>query len=270
MSNNVLSIVTINKNNACGLKHTLMNLEKLGPGKWEHVIIDACSDDGSIEVILKYIQRNPELKIVHVSETDEGIWDAMNKGANLAKGSYLLFLNSGDEIDLNADFSDFLQNLQNSKSMWLFGNAIRINAKTRKEEAFFNKKKVEFLKFVYGADWIPHGSSLILAKKFRELGGYQEWSLMADQGLFMKLWQLEPPTFLDYITVRFESGGIHESLSPLERFKLWGAARKMAYRYGQVRPKRFSGWIVFLVQFLKAIKSSISRNLKKKKFIKCI
>jgi glycosyltransferase involved in cell wall biosynthesis len=59
----------------------------------EYILIDGLSTDGTLEIIKKYQDR-----IKLVSEKDEGIYDAMNKGLSMATGDYVLFMNSGDEI----------------------------------------------------------------------------------------------------------------------------------------------------------------------------
>lgn len=58
----------------------------------EHIVIDGASTDGSLELIKQYAPR----LAYWVSEPDSGIYAAMNKGAAVAKGDYLIFLNAGD------------------------------------------------------------------------------------------------------------------------------------------------------------------------------
>lgn len=89
-----LSIITINYNNALGLKKTILSVTSQSVNDFEHIIIDGDSNDGSKEVILK----NKSSFSYWVSEPDEGIYHAMNKGIEVANGEYLLFLNSGDEL----------------------------------------------------------------------------------------------------------------------------------------------------------------------------
>ncbi len=60
----------------------------------EYLVIDGASTDGTLEVIKKYREKIAVIR----SEKDNGIYDAMNKGLQLATGDYILFMNSGDEI----------------------------------------------------------------------------------------------------------------------------------------------------------------------------
>lgn len=85
-----LSIITINYNNAEGLKKTLASVASQTYPNIEHIIVDGGSTDGSVDVIKEYEEKptpNPFLKgreIKWVSEPDKGIYNAMNKGIEIA------------------------------------------------------------------------------------------------------------------------------------------------------------------------------------------
>lgn len=95
-----LSIITINYNNAAGLKKTLDSVAFQTYTDFEHIIVDGASTDDSVDIIRAYSQSPiaNRLKITWLSESDTGVYNAMNKGIKLAKGKYLLFLNSGDYL----------------------------------------------------------------------------------------------------------------------------------------------------------------------------
>ena len=97
-----LSIITINYNNAEGLRKTLASVAAQTYADIEHIIVDGGSTDGSVEVIREYEQsltsRLSPLasRLKWISEPDKGIYNAMNKGIRMATGEYCQFLNSGD------------------------------------------------------------------------------------------------------------------------------------------------------------------------------
>lgn len=91
-----LSIITINLNNKAGLLRTLTSVESQDDRQFEHVIVDGASTDGSVGVIKEYASRHGNVR--WVSESDTGIYNAMNKAARMAESDYLLYLNSGDEL----------------------------------------------------------------------------------------------------------------------------------------------------------------------------
>ena len=93
-----LSIITINYNNASGLEKTIDSIATQKSENFEHIIIDGGSNDGSVQVIEKFLQNERYKKHLRYwkSERDGGIYDAMNRGIPHATGKYILMLNSGD------------------------------------------------------------------------------------------------------------------------------------------------------------------------------
>ena len=96
----MITIITINYNNAEGLKKTLASVASQTYRNIEHIIIDGGSTDGSVDIIREYeetIHHTPyTIHLIWLSEKDNGIYDAMNKGIQKASGEYAYFLNSGD------------------------------------------------------------------------------------------------------------------------------------------------------------------------------
>jgi glycosyltransferase involved in cell wall biosynthesis len=87
-----LSIITINKNNASGLRRTLDSVARQSRPPFECIVIDGGSTDESLSVAHEHRNRVTML----ISEPDRGVFDAMNKGWRMAHGDWLLYLNSGD------------------------------------------------------------------------------------------------------------------------------------------------------------------------------
>ena len=92
------SIVTVVKNDEVNIQNTIQSIISQNYKNFEYIVIDGKSVDKTLKKINKY--KN---KISHIlSEKDKGIYYAMNKGIKLAKGSFLLFVNSGDLLTKNA------------------------------------------------------------------------------------------------------------------------------------------------------------------------
>lgn len=87
-----LSIITITYNAAITLERTLKSVKEQTYTDIEHLIIDGNSKDRTLELIQKYDNN----KLKWISEPDNGLYDAMNKGIILSSGEYLCFLNAGD------------------------------------------------------------------------------------------------------------------------------------------------------------------------------
>lgn len=89
-----LTVITIVFNNVTDIERTMLSVFNQTYSNIEYIIIDGKSTDGTVQLLENYRERLSHF----VSEPDRGIYDAMNKGLALAKGDYVLFMNSGDEI----------------------------------------------------------------------------------------------------------------------------------------------------------------------------
>ena len=87
-----ISVITINLNNAEGLRRTLDSVFRQTTHDFELVVVDGASTDGSVELIHTHADRIDRW----VSEPDGGIYNAMNKAVAMATGEYVIFMNSGD------------------------------------------------------------------------------------------------------------------------------------------------------------------------------
>ena len=87
-----ISIITVVYNGASTLEQTILSVLKQTYSRIEYIIIDGGSKDGTVDIIKKYQDR-----IAYwVSEPDEGIYDAMNKGIRHASGDWIYFLGADD------------------------------------------------------------------------------------------------------------------------------------------------------------------------------
>ena len=90
----ILSVITIVYNNVKDIERTLLSVLNQTYPNIEYIVVDGLSNDGTLGVIMKYENRIAKFS----SEKDDGIYDAMNKGLDLATGDYVIFMNSGDEF----------------------------------------------------------------------------------------------------------------------------------------------------------------------------
>lgn len=93
MGNIKITIITVCKNAELVIKATLESVISQTYPDVEYIVIDGASTDSTLAFIEKAAEKFP---IKYVSESDKGIYDAMNKGIKLAEGDYINFLNAGD------------------------------------------------------------------------------------------------------------------------------------------------------------------------------
>lgn len=114
-----LSIITINYNNFDGLQKTMQSVFSQSFKDFEYIVIDGGSDDGSKELI----EQNSSKITYWVSESDNGIYHAMNKGIKKAKGDYVFFLNSGDTFYNDAVLQQIVNSFTSKKDIY-YGNVM--------------------------------------------------------------------------------------------------------------------------------------------------
>jgi glycosyltransferase involved in cell wall biosynthesis len=170
----LISIITINFNNCVGLKRTIESVGAMKFSDYEYIVVDGNSSDDSKNLIV-----NSEIIDKYLIELDSGIYDAMNKGAKLASGKFLYFLNSGDIV-----ISDLFSNLHEVKNIFqydvIYGSTKSISTDyvdiSRKKEVIFYD--------------IPfcHQSVFLNREVFRSFEFNLKYKLAADYELFLKVY----------------------------------------------------------------------------------
>ncbi len=231
-----LSIITINYNNAEGLRKTLASVATQTYRNIEHIIVDGGSTDGSVDVIKEYentIKRSvtiehPTIQVKWSSEPDKGIYNAMNKGIEIAIGKrvvnsfnrselvedknkelsdYLYFLNSGDALASDSvlermtatlDGSDFIVGRVNS---WLNGVSIGLSPlHTEKDYTMYNM-------FLNG---INH-QSVLIRRELQEQQSYDtKLKICGDWKFFVQSIVLNNATIknVDIVFADFDRSGV--------------------------------------------------------------
>ena len=87
-----VSVITVCYNDAEGLNRTIKSVLSQNYDSFEYIIVDGGSTDGTLDVI----KKNAQFIEKWLSEPDNGIYDAMNKGIKLASGEWLIMMNAGD------------------------------------------------------------------------------------------------------------------------------------------------------------------------------
>ncbi|MDR0769545.1 MAG: glycosyltransferase [Dysgonamonadaceae bacterium] len=95
----IFSIITVTRNAAQWIEKTIQSVLSQTCSNIEYIIIDGASTDKTIKIITDYeLQIRSKCRFHWISEPDNGIYDAMNKGLKLATGDYVWFINAGDQI----------------------------------------------------------------------------------------------------------------------------------------------------------------------------
>jgi glycosyltransferase involved in cell wall biosynthesis len=252
-----LSIITINYNDANGLEKTIISVLNQAFSDFEYIIIDGDSTDGSKEVILKY-----QDKLTHwISEPDKGIYNAMNKGINIATGDYLLFMNSGDALIEDV-------NVFNVCSEKLVEDIVAFDCFLEKNNKITGRRthiENPTLFYVYKKGF-KHQSTFIKRSLFEKVGFYNESYKVAGDYEFWIRSFLEPSTtsksYATPIAV-FQLNGISQT-------DIWGEEHQRIERellphlmtdfrfFEQLLPYQNSRILTFVIKIQKWFKKIIS------------
>lgn len=172
----LISIITINYNNLEDLKRTMSSVFEQTWNDFEYIIIDGGSTDGSTT----YIEEHSNTLSYWVSEPDNGIYHAMNKGIVKAKGDYLLFLNSGDHFYSPTVLQENHNKITNFDLIYF--DIELVDANTSKIVSY--PEKLKFSDFYYNT--LCHQSTFIKRDLFTKLGLYDEnLKFVSDWKLFI-------------------------------------------------------------------------------------
>lgn len=125
MNNNpIISIITVVYNSDRFIERTINSIAAQSYENTEYIIIDGGSTDDTLNII-----NNHRDKIqVLISEPDNGLYDAMNKGIKAASGDYLCFINSGDELYTPDTLSKLIDNLRKNLPDIIYGETVVVDS----------------------------------------------------------------------------------------------------------------------------------------------
>ena len=169
----LVSLVTINRDNADGLRTTLESVAAQRGGIFEHIIVDGASTDNSVNFIVAYAQRVP-WPVRWLSEPDTGIYNAMNKGLRMASGRYVQVLNSGDTLaapDVMARVASWLKG-QAAPPAIARGNMLKRFPDGRVVRDKGPKGEISMYTLYSGT--VNHNSAWIRRDLFNRYGSYDE------------------------------------------------------------------------------------------------
>ncbi|MBV5283120.1 MAG: glycosyltransferase [Paludibacter sp.] len=226
-----LTIITINYNNASGLKKTMDSIFSQTSIDFEYIVVDGNSTDGSVEVIKQFDNSSIE-NFLWISESDFGIYNAMNKGIRMAKGEYVQFLNSGDMLASNDVTEKMLACLfpppqgegRGVRASILYGNMLKPLPKRIHRDKGFAGRVPTMLDFYTGT--LNHSSAYIKRSLFDTYGLYDEsLRIVSDWKWYLQVIALHGviPEYKDIDVTVFDMNGISSvnvCLDKEERFKV--------------------------------------------------
>ncbi|MVM30982.1 glycosyltransferase [Spirosoma sp. HMF4905] len=115
-----VSIITITYNAERFLERTIQSVVAQQATDFEYIVIDGASKDKTLEIVKRYESHITSW----VSEPDQGLYDAMNKGLHQAKGQYVWFMNAGDELYDSQTLANLLARIKETQADIYYSDAL--------------------------------------------------------------------------------------------------------------------------------------------------
>lgn len=202
-----VSIITVTYNCADTLEDAIKSVLSQDYQDVEYIVVDGNSTDGTIDVINRYKDRIS----VAISEPDEGIYDAMNKGVRLATGDIVGFLNSDDFYASEHIISTVVETFQKQPDLdGVHGNLYYVDAKNVQKIVRY-WKTCDYVEGAFFRGWHPAHPTLYLKRElYQRYGGFRtELTLSADFELMLRLFERKyiHTRHLDLVMVIMRLGG---------------------------------------------------------------
>ncbi|MGL4524200.1 MAG: glycosyltransferase family 2 protein [Spirochaetia bacterium] len=205
--NPLFSIISINFNDVVGIKRTIESVLNQDFHDFEHIIIDGASTDGSVDVIRTYQNQYDTGQLKWVSEKDNGIYHAMNKGLKMARGQFVNMLNGGDWYCGNA-LSIIAQHIETMPDISVFG-AIEKLWEAR-DAQLIPVQVVQMYPALLNCRVMYHQALFFARSLHDRYGLYREdLSLASDQAFIMEIFVKNKTSFylIENVLVNFLRGG---------------------------------------------------------------
>jgi glycosyltransferase involved in cell wall biosynthesis len=204
--NSKVSIITVCFNSAKTIRDTIESVLSQDYPDIEYIVIDGGSNDQTLEIVKEYADR---IAII-VSETDNGIYDAMNKGIALASGDVVGMLNSDDVYINEHAVSELMKTMQDAHSDSVFADLVIVDPENLNkvlryyDSSYFNPSKFRF-------GWMPaHPTFFVKKALYDKVGPYSlDYQISADYEMLIRLLWVQKASYayLQKPVVRMRYGG---------------------------------------------------------------
>ena len=201
-----VSIITTTYNSAATLRDTLETVRSQNYPDIEHIIVDGRSKDGTVQIIRSY----PHVA-KFVSEEDQGLYDAINKGIRMSTGDIVGILNSDDFFPDTNVVSSIVKTFQQQKVDAVYGDIAFVRPENLgKIVRYYSSKNFHPDKFAQG--YMPaHPSFYAKRSCYEKLGLYQlDYRIAADFELLMRFFMNKDirTAYLNKVIVYMRTGGV--------------------------------------------------------------
>ena len=203
-----ISVITVSYNSEATIEEAIKSVLSQTHADIEYIVVDGCSTDETVNIIGQYKDRIDRF----VSEPDRGIYDAMNRGIQLATGDIVGMLNSDDVFEDRCVLADIARPFEaDPETEIVFGDVAQVRRKDlTKIVRYYRSSHFRRWKLRYG--WMPpHPSTFVRKSVYDTYGHYRlRFQIAADYEMFVRWLLVHRLTFshIDRVLVRMRRGGI--------------------------------------------------------------
>jgi glycosyltransferase involved in cell wall biosynthesis len=232
----IVTIITVTYNSEKTVGDTLLSVMAQNYDHIEHIIIDGCSTDSTLSIVNSF----PHVSMV-IQEKDKGIYDAMNKGLQLATGDVIGILNSDDVFASNDVISNVIALFEKEKSDTVYGDLHYVDQKNmNRVMRKWTSGKFRRDSFRYG--WMPPHPTFFVKKEVYKTVGLFNLSLKSAADYEMMLRVLYKHRFntayLHQVMVKMRAGGASNGAIN-KRIKA-NSEDRMAWKLNELKPYFFT------------------------------
>ena len=178
-----VSVVTVCYNSADTIEDTIRSVLSQRHDQLEYVVVDGGSTDGTLDILAKYRDRIDKC----VSEPDRGIYDAMNKGVDLAEGEFVGFLNADDVYTNPTVISEVAAVAEADRADGVYGDLMYIGRQDAQRIVRYWRAGHYRPKAFYSG-WVPpHPTFFCRTELYHEYGGFDpEYRIAGDFELMLR------------------------------------------------------------------------------------
>lgn len=199
-----ISIITITFNSAKTIRRALDSVQSQTYKDIEHVVVDGASTDGTRQIIESYAAEHQNVRCI--SEPDEGIYNAINKGITLATGDIIGFLHSDDIFYSSDSIGKIAAAFANHQTDVVYGDLQYCHEGKVVRRWKSNAFHLRALK--YG--WMPpHPTVYVRKEVYEQVGKYDEWfRISADYDMVLRIFTAGFKShYIPEVLVSMETGG---------------------------------------------------------------
>jgi len=201
-----ISVITVCYNSVRTIEETIVSVINQRDANVEYLVIDGGSTDGTLNVLQKYQAHIDKI----VSEPDNGIYDAMNKGLALASGDIVGFLNADDLFAEDCVLKNIAELFENFSPDACFGDLIYFSSPQQKTVRYWQSSAFKAGAFARG--WSPaHPTFYVKRAIYQQYGGFNlAYPMGNDIELMMRLLEKHriKSIYLPLVMVKMRLGGV--------------------------------------------------------------